>query len=1052
MPSRFIINFLFTYLSIFCLTTKLKSQPQNFRYFGSEQGLPNNYINAVTQDHDGYLWVSSSAGVFRFDGQIFTPFTKIENNKTEIPYTHFKVSKDYHIATTNVGDISVFKPGIKQAVKNFKPFNTPIHKVFLSLDSAYTYFISYGKGVARLQNKTLVLDLLNPALSELIITDLIAVDKTHLFLACSDGLFFYDVGTQKLKPLDDNIEALCLTWLPNKRLLYVGTKSFGLISYLIGVDYEVDVTANVYSNSENLDANVVTAIHKDKPEKGIYFTTSDGNFYYYNFSTHSQSSLLKRPLRVSITSIYIDKTNTIWLSSFGKGLFRSDQEPFDKFYKGRNITALATDEFANLYFAEENQIFQRHFKTEQLDSFGVQNGLPRDQITALHCDKKNTLWIGFLNNGLYYKPFGQKTFKSFEENEKFIDNPLNAITSSTYNELYVSTTLQGVLVVSNGSLISQYSTKNNLPHNNILFSYADSRNRIWFATHHSTLSYLEDGKIKDLSARYPNINFDINAITEDLNRNVWFMSRDNGLYLYNDSLRYVVNTENGLPSNFGTALVGDNSNLIWVAQTDLLTKFSLPDNILKTYRASTLLENMYFNKNAALKDKYGHLWFGTTEGLIKYNAAAHPLNLPEAKPELTAFKVFDEIRSLSQEQRLQYGAYNVSFRYSALCLTQSEMVLFRYMLDGYDKKWSEPTRRSKIDYEDLKDGIYTFKVMACNSEGLWNKVPLSYTFVIEKPFWKTVWFWTLILLLFILSISLFNYYRTRLLLSYNKELAKRVDEKTKQVEEEKQNIVEKNKEIENYVKEINASINYARHIQRSVLPSVEELNTSALSAFVINQPRDVVSGDFYKVYHQGYKTLILLADSTGHGVPGALLSMMGNSLLNTIIDAGAPFDPSAILHHLDKAIINTLQQKTEDYTSESMDAVVLVIDQQSNTLLYGGAKRPLYLVRNGQLNEYHGDKYPVGGLLTHVEKNFETHRISLQPGDNLYIFSDGFTDQFDERNAVKFSTKRLKESLTQLSKNNLQAQSFELSSIINTWKGTNEQTDDILLIGIKYKA
>lgn len=1031
------------------LSSVFWAQTRNFRHYGTENGLPENYVQEVSQDSKGYLLVSTSSGVYSYDGQLFVKFVNAAA-KEETNYSICKVVRGHYILGASDGKVDVFKAGVNFPVKRLKPFDGPINKLFVSPDSLYTYIVSNGRGVMCLNNTTYELRFMGDALKDIIINDMVIIDANFFFIASSDGLYLYNYAARKMQPLDDNIEALCLSWNKLSRMLYVGTKSFGLNSYLLGVDYQVDVTSNLFSRLAGPDASI-SAILPVEPGESFYIGTSEGSIYQLDVATGKLTNYLNRSLRVKISSLFADKTGNMWLCTFGKGLMRSGKDPFEKFYQGHNISALTADPFGNFYLAEEERLYFQNFDNGRADTFSIQHGLPDDRITALHCDRQGTIWVGFANNGLYYKSIEQTSFKPFGQMELFADNPVNAITSSAYNEVYVSTTLNGVIAIGHGSITAQYNTRNNLPHNNILFTYVDSRNRIWFATHHSTLSYLEEGRIYDFSMRYPDINFDINAITEDKEGQIWFMSRDNGVYLFKDTLRYIVNTDNGLPSNFGTAIACDENNQIWIAQTDLLTKFSLPRNILKTYSTAYLLENMYFNKNACFKDKSGNLWFGTTEGIVKYNRPQNQSTLPEAQPYLLSFKVFDEIKSLNQEQRLQYGTYNVSFHYSALSLTQSEDVLFRYMLEGYDNQWSEPTRRLRIDYENLKDGVYNFKVMACNSDGLWNKAPLVYTFIIEKPFWKTIWFWTIIALLFILSVTLFNYYRTRMLVHYNKELSKRVSEKTRQLEEEKQVIIQKNKEIEQYNQEISASINYARHIQRSVLPDRSELNNQYLTSFVINKPKDVISGDFYKVYHHGYKTLIVLADSTGHGVPGALLSMMGNSLLDTIIESEAGLDPSAILYKLDKAIVQTLQQKPEDFTNESMDVALVVVDNQNHTITYAGAKRPLYIVRDGVLNEYSGGRFPVGGLLTRLSKEFENHQVQLQDKDCFYIFSDGFCDQFDRENRTKFSTRRFKELLVKQSGAGIPTQEFELNAALNNWKGTNEQTDDIMLIGIQYR-
>lgn len=1027
-----------------------KSQIQTFRYFGTDNGLKDNFITRTAQDKSGKLWISGFNSVYYFDGQLFKDVHELVKARDTSKYHIFSFTKNQIITASKKGDIFIYRQENYTLLKQLSLNNFPAQKFFLSADSAFLYVLSNGKGITAINLKSYQTSLFSKGINELSINDIQPLNSSKLLLASTDGLYLYDLTLNTLKALDNNIEANCVYYDVSRKLAYVGTKSFGLNAYLLDTQFEVDHVTNLY-NSKVFNESTVTTIHADKKRGRLYFATNNGQLYLLDQQNTTSKSLIKRPLKTRIDNVFTDTEGNFWLSTFGKGLLRSGIEPFEKFFQGRSINAISGNHQDEIYFSDENSVLIYNKETNLLDSFTqTLHNIPNDKITALHCDKDQTIWLGFQNQGVYKKEITAARFSPLNENMTLAGNTINAITSSKEGEVFISTTLDGVYVLTRGIINSVLNTKNNLSHNNILYTYCDSKDRIWFATYHSTLSYMEEGKIYDFSKRYPNVNFDINAICEDKNGVLWFLTRDNGIYAYRDSLQYTINTENGLPSNFGTAILCDNDNQLWVAQTDLLTRFSVVRPVMKTFSVSRLLDNLYFNKNASYKDYTGNLWFGTTEGVIKYNINIEHANLPEATPELIAFKVFDEVKSLNQEQRLKYGTYNVSFQYSALSLTQSEDVLFKYMLVGFDQHWSEPTKRLSINYENLKDGIYTFKLMACNSNGLWNKLPLTFSFVIEKPVWKSIWFWALVALLFVLSVTLINHYRTRLLVKYNKQLASKIKEKTKQLEEEKRIIIKKNEEIEGYNKELNSSISYARHIQRSVLPLKTEMNTEWLSTFTIYRPRDVVSGDFYKVFHVGHKTVLLMADSTGHGVPGALLSMMGNSLLDTIVEKSSSLDPAEILHELDRAIIQTLQQTPEGFLNESMDIALLVFDTQKHEVLFAGARRPLYIVRKGELLEFSGNKFPVGGLLSKTEKLFETQVISLQHKDCLYIFSDGITDQFDRDNKFKFATKRLKALVTAQAEFSLPSQEFEINAAINNWKGATEQTDDILLIGIQY--
>lgn len=281
---------------------------------------------------------------------------------------------------------------------------------------------------------------------------------------------------------------------------------------------------------------------------------------------------------------------------------------------------------------------------------------------------------------------------------------------------------------------------------------------------------------------------------------------------------------------------------------------------------------------------------------------------------------------------------------------------------------------------------------------------------------------------------------------------------------------QQNEEIENQKREIEAqrdlankqkmritdSIQYAQRIQKAVLPPEKVLNKSFKDYFIFYRPKDIVSGDFYWIAEKDEILIIAAADCTGHGVPGAFMSMLGVAYLNEIVNKIAinkhinTLSPDEILNQLREMVITSLRQ-TGDPTEpkDGMDIALLIIDFEHKKLQFAGANNPLYIIRNGELLTFKADKMPVS---YHQKRDlpFSRHNFDLKPDDRLYIFSDGFTDQFGGDKGLKFMSKQFRELLLKIHALPMNEQHKLLENTLDEWRGDNHQLDDILVIGIRY--
>lgn len=299
-------------------------------------------------------------------------------------------------------------------------------------------------------------------------------------------------------------------------------------------------------------------------------------------------------------------------------------------------------------------------------------------------------------------------------------------------------------------------------------------------------------------------------------------------------------------------------------------------------------------------------------------------------------------------------------------------------------------------------------------------------------------------LLLVAMFSVFMYRRW----SVTQRQKKIIEQQKKAVDKAHEALREKNKDITD-------SINYAKRIQQAILPPAVLINKIFPEGFVLYRPKDVVSGDFYFISERADKVVVAAIDCTGHGVPGAFMSMIGSSLLNQIVNEQDVTNSSEILNRLHSGIQDALKQKVEmdQKTSDAhdgMDVAVCCFDTRSlsSAVEFSGAMRPLYYSAGGVFSELKGDRFSIGGAVYEQQGSFSGHMLNLHKGDVVYLFTDGYADQFNDQ-GKKLTTGGFKKLLASLLAKPMQEQKVHLEAFFEKWKGTSEQTDDILVIGIR---
>jgi serine phosphatase RsbU (regulator of sigma subunit) len=442
------------------------------------------------------------------------------------------------------------------------------------------------------------------------------------------------------------------------------------------------------------------------------------------------------------------------------------------------------------------------------------------------------------------------------------------------------------------------------------------------------------------------------------------------------------------------------------------------------------------------------------------------LQFIEQKP-----RVFLSVKNLfynpiaPDKKRFSYNENNFTFGYTGIWFRNPEGLNYRYMLKGFDLKWNYSNRNQDLTYSQLPAGEYKFMVeVSLDKKNWFSSEDSSFSFRVRPPFWKRLWF---IFAMIIIAVSGIYMYINRRLANLEKakeELEEEVHKRTleirnknEELESQKEEIAsqrdhaeEQRDKIELQKEEIQASIRYAHNIQIAVLPPKNQLDTILKDYFILNKPRDIVSGDFYWVARSGSSIFFSVGDCTGHGVPGSFMSMLGLSALNDIVKSLGDCKASSILNLLRDRIRESLHQggDREMTANDGMDISLCIYTPESKKLQFAAAHNPLYIIRNGELQIIPADKMEIGSyILENVE--FTNHELRCESGDQLYLFSDGFPDQFGGENGKKYKYQKFREFLISIQSETMSRQKYLLDEEITKWKGEFPQVDDIMVMGVK---
>ncbi len=1047
------------------------AQVFDFNVYTEDNGLSQNYIYSISQSEDGYLYMATGNGFSSFEGKKFKTYSIKDSLAENFVNHHFIDSRKTVWLGHYQNGISYLKDGVINKIKKSEELGSKIIS-FTEDSKKNIWFAVQGKGVYYIDTSY---TLKGPILSEDEGVNYIKADISgNLLCATNNGLNWYNTqNPTKLKLISK------LALFENKTIKYIirdaqnasiywvtlpGEGVFGikllnkkiqLISTITdALESESKTILSIYSDHET---NLWISLANEGLKKIIFPRGNDKTKYTVN-SIGKENGLPSN----YIQSIFEDFEYNMWFGSFGNGLIELPTFKFN-FYKpdlASDIKSIYADSSDYIWLGTSSGLLKYYAENKtKTKLFGSSNGFVNDEINAIHKDKNGKFWLATELNGVYtFEPTTEK-FENFSLKNKLSSLSINCITQTKGGTIFIGTKEGVYFIDPDTKNITLLTTSEGLMHNNVKFIFCDSKARIWFCSDGTPPYFLQNDEITVLKDIPELKSYAINSVSEDLKGLIWISTNGDGIFTYDGKTTKNLRVENGLISNFCYSAIVNYNNDIWVTHKNGMSQIKGIKQVITTYKKTDGLLFTKNNLNAGFSDMKGNVWFGSEDGLTNYNTQKNKISIPEPKTQILSLILNDnnylsialneKTDSTADQLSLEYDDYNVKIEVLGISLTAAEEVLYKYRLLGVDTIWRTTDERI-IEFPLISDGEYTFQIYASNRDGIWNSQPTEIRFTIRPPFWKRVWFWLLSIIT--LGGIVYYYLRTRInnLLKIKLRLESTVKEKTYQLQIEKEQIESIKIVLEEKNKDITDSINYAKRIQESLLPSQESFISSFPKSFIFFKPRDIVSGDFYWFAETEESYIVAAVDCTGHGIPGAFMSIIGTNILTDIVLDKKITTPSEILNQLNLNITKLLKQDVVGSTSrDGMDVSICAINKEKTKMLYSSASRPMYYVRAGVVNEVNLRSFSIGGSYDEYVKTFTDVEIEILPNDVYYLFTDGYADQFDKNDLKKFSVKRLKELFTKIAEEDSQNQYNALDQALYDWKGTTKQIDDITVIGVK---
>ncbi|MFL2564240.1 MAG: two-component regulator propeller domain-containing protein [Parvicellaceae bacterium] len=978
--------------------------------YNYDQGLPNGPIVELFEDSKGYIWIGyMEKGLVKWkDGKVISHYTKKDGLPSNFVNALDEDDRGNIVIGTNSG-LSIFNG---KEFKNYdfssgigNGFITDVKAVGKSIwigcgtFSGVGNWMTIGGGLSIFNgNKFKSFDLskftdFNHRASWV---NSIEKDKNgNIWIGTLGGLLKYD-GSQFtfINERDGLLDNSVTELYCDDDGLWAGTDE-GLVNIKNGIIKTIVPIEKNGIRFENIQCI-------SKSTDGVYFIgTANGVSLYDPNSFRKMTSLEGMPIPPNWTSgildLKFDKDGFLWAASGVNGLLKIKNERIEKVFNAEN-SELRYNYLNQIEFADDGSIWLcgesiYRYNNGEVKLMDEELKIPPyTSVQDIAFDNEGTIWLA-TNRGL--GRFKNGDFKLFDESDGLVRADANCDVNIGKNEEVIYSTYGYGFSIFNGIEFTNYDETNGLGDNRIWDLAVDSKNNYWLALDGKGVEMF-DGKefhsyqIKDGITAGETFT----AHVDDFD-NVWIGTFGGGVCYFDGEIWNSVDTRDGLLDDLVGSICSIDGNKYWFGSENGITAY-----IPKQQTPSVFLDKIETASES----------FSSIEDLL------------------------DKKGKILQETRVTFTLKSNSFN------TKKEKQKYIVNIIRKGIKESQLIKSNKFEFFPKEIGKYIIEFQSIDRDMNYSKLK-QIEIKVVGPWYKNlataIPFWGFLLLLISLSGYSSNKY-----LSQRKYTAKLKEEAQIKDREARERLEEKNKEIVD-------SINYAKRIQDAMMTSEGYRKSVIPKSFTFFKPKDVVSGDFYWVFKDKDENIFFtVADCTGHGVPGAFMSMIGTSLLNEIIVEKGIKETNKILDEMRALIIKSLNQDDNDDQKDGMDISICKLNLKKNSLEFSGAHNPLLVVSKGEIKTYKGDSQAVG-LETLNIKPFSKHTLKLQKNDMIYIYSDGYQDQFGGENGKKYMAANFKKFLLKISKEEEKKQNKLLEIELANWMKNEEQIDDICIMGVR---